>query len=709
MKKKYIIAMIISIVATIVVSYLSIVNKPRPKEFTEPKDAISILKTALPELSSTEAYEDLNLPLKDEENIYSYAGNFSDVSTVIVDLSHEVPTPTFFTLYYKDVGSENYDFLNSVDAVSMANSNQLFFNVPEGDYEEFGISINENDYQIQDIKISSETPVAQIRGIDVNYFQLGIIFLVISMQCLLIARNIEHIKNKVLEKKDKIQESKNIIKKVIFRDFLVMVGTLMATYIACTILKISFSSYMIFAAALLGICICAIIHLILRKRKNFESTFLVLTLCIGIGYAVILPKATIVSLDDQVHYMNAMELSYLGEAPYTGADLKLINTQVTIQEGYQNDIRNINSLNELYEEGALYSVEHYAPSFIKVSYLPSAAGIFIARLLGLSFTSIFVAGRIGNVVAYAFVLYLAMKILEKGKLFLLCFSTVPLILFTASNYSYDGWCLSFLALGMALFLREYRHTEYKLTRRNMLTMLIITGIGCLPKPVYFPIYLMFLFLPKEKFENDKDKRKYYMAVVVAAIIVMLTFMAPFLFEMGTGTGTDGDHRGGEGISSSGQVKFILSNFIGYLDILFRFLKNVYFNPRLAYVYTIPYQAYMPSSQYGLVFATLLLVSFLFDGTSEKLRHVDWKLFLGSIVSFIASIMLVATALYVAFTPVGADSVAGCQWRYMLPVLLPFLLVLQPPITWNSNIKSISTIVTIILVLVCSFATIIAII
>jgi len=43
----------------------------------------------------------------------------------------------------------------------------------------------------------------------------------------------------------------------------------------------------------------------------------------------------------------------------------------------------------------------------------------------------------------------------------------------------------------------------------------------------------------------------------------------------------------------------------------------------------------------------------------------------------ASIILVASALYAAFTPVGADIIAGCQQRYILPVLFPTLYLIAP--------------------------------
>ena len=40
--------------------------------------------------------------------------------------------------------------------------------------------------------------------------------------------------------------------------------------------------------------------------------------------------------------------------------------------------------------------------------------------------------------------------------------------------------------------------------------------------------------------------------------------------------------------------------------------------------------------------------------------------------FLFTVILVATALYVSFTPVGLGTVNGCQSRYLLPLLVPCL-------------------------------------
>ena len=57
-----------------------------------------------------------------------------------------------------------------------------------------------------------------------------------------------------------------------------------------------------------------------------------------------------------------------------------------------------------------------------------------------------------------------------------------------------------------------------------------------------------------------------------------------------------------------------------------------------------------------------------DRGEEKVRmpYVRTSYFFSAAVC----VVLVATALYISFTAVGADYIAGCQPRYLLPLLFP---------------------------------------
>ena len=88
-------------------------------------------------------------------------------------------------------------------------------------------------------------------------------------------------------------------------------------------------------------------------------------------------------------------------------------------------------------------------------------------------------------------------------------------------------------------------------------------------------------------------------------------------------------------------------------------------------------AYMQTPILLCATATLLIVlfcAFADKGEADRFKKAQaYKL--SMVISAFVTIAVVATALYIAFTPVGANSVAGCQWRYIVPVLFPLLYCL----------------------------------
>ena len=63
--------------------------------------------------------------------------------------------------------------------------------------------------------------------------------------------------------------------------------------------------------------------------------------------------------------------------------------------------------------------------------------------------------------------------------------------------------------------------------------------------------------------------------------------------------------------------------------------------------------------------------------------IVWSLFL-----VLATCYLVALALYIAFTGVGSQTVAGVQARYLIPLIIPFAcLLLRFPIYCDEEVKA----------------------
>ena len=62
-----------------------------------------------------------------------------------------------------------------------------------------------------------------------------------------------------------------------------------------------------------------------------------------------------------------------------------------------------------------------------------------------------------------------------------------------------------------------------------------------------------------------------------------------------------------------------------------------------------------------------------DDGYARLQPARWL----TLLTCFAQLVLVATSLYVGFTPVGHETILGCQYRYIFPILIPFCYFLAP--------------------------------
>lgn len=56
-------------------------------------------------------------------------------------------------------------------------------------------------------------------------------------------------------------------------------------------------------------------------------------------------------------------------------------------------------------------------------------------------------------------------------------------------------------------------------------------------------------------------------------------------------------------------------------------------------------------------------------------RIPWWYRIGTVCIYIGAGIICSVSMYVMFTPVGANYVAGCQLRYLLPTFFPVVYVL----------------------------------
>lgn len=408
--------------------------------------------------------------------------------------------------------------------------------------------------------------------------------------------------------------------------------------------------------------------------KKVEIAVLVVILSVGTLYGVSIPSSCGVSWDDEWHYYYPMLLSHVLRPGITEAEMYYMNNfpQTALErKNYDRESQQITyqEIEERYQPEKAALTERTWPRYRNFCYLPAAFGLWLGRLLHLPYHMTFMLGRWFNLLFYAVLVYLAIRKLKSGKMLAAVIALLPFNIFMASSYSYDPWITAWFLYGFCCFFGELQQPEKKMTTVEWLCMIFAFFIGAGPKLLYIPLLLLTLLLPKEKYTSPKQRK--IMFAVLACVFIVACVKLLMLFTVPDAGGIQ-DTRGGEDIDAFGQISYIFSHPWEYTKTLLGFLAD-YVSPKSAVRY-FSYLHYFTNLE-PTVFSSLMVVTLTVVTFTDKGEVDNSVKMLPRIACYVLSfgvLCLVATSMYVAFTAVGSDTIKGCQYRYIAPVMFPVL-------------------------------------
>ena len=261
----------------------------------------------------------------------------------------------------------------------------------------------------------------------------------------------------------------------------------------------------------------------------------------------------------------------------------------------------------------------------------------------------------------------AVAIVPIGKRLLSVMAVLPTMIFTSTVYTYDITVNVCIIIGLCIFIKEVLDAETFFSNKWRIIYFASMIIGCMPKAVYAPLVLNVFFLPKDKFKSSKDEKIFKIVSVLVFLVLMSTFVLPTLLS----SNVEGDTRGGN-TSVTTQMSYVLGQPIAYAIVL---LKNVG-HTFVSYVLKDSFDsfAYCGNVTMPFAFSALLVGTALTDTYSKKReKSLSVKTRIVAMLSILATIVLIWTALYLSFTEVGETRIAGVQARYYLPFLFLFYL------------------------------------
>ncbi|AIQ38143.1 MULTISPECIES: DUF2142 domain-containing protein [Paenibacillus] len=425
----------------------------------------------------------------------------------------------------------------------------------------------------------------------------------------------------------------------------------------------------------------AIIIVVIRLRDNIAKVFVVLSLSIGIIMVFLFPPFD--HLDELEHYYRAYEVS----------EGKFINQTVDGQIGNYipySLISTVDKVRYIHQTGFQYKIvdeafsmklnpdertfyRNYASIYSPVLYIPQALGIIVSRVFNAAPITMLYLGRLFNFLAYISIIYFSLKIVPFKKMLILIIALLPMSLIQASSLSADAVIIASSILFISIILKlTYTKEVSKITTKDICLLVLVGMFMSISKPVYVPLLLLIFIIPYQKFGAKKNYFKKIFLILTCCTLPMIIWNLMSLTNIAVP-----DLRGGESVSPSDQVHFVLTHPFRYIKVIFDTFLNLGSQQFLAMLgKTVTNYGYGLSPV--LIFGFIFLLFFMAIPNRSYLEEERMQVKVSQKIIFMAIIscvlVLTYTALYTGFTPVGGSIINGIQGRYFLPVSPLFFLL-----------------------------------
>ena len=298
-------------------------------------------------------------------------------------------------------------------------------------------------------------------------------------------------------------------------------------------------------------------------------------------------------------------------------------------------------------------------------YIPAAIMIKIGAVFKSSPVWLGWWGRIGSLLAYLCIIFIAIKNIPHFKSILMVIALSPMALYQGASVSYDVLNLAFLFLLFSLVIKYY-YQETPVTLRQVLVFSLVALAHRCSKDGYFMVYFTLFAININKFES---KKVYFLA---GLLLLIASFLPSYLWNsyLGTLYLPGGKFQTDFSFNAALTMKYHLHNPVHAVSLVFQNIFNqgkLWINGsigRFGYSYTL-----LPD--WIILLQLLAYISFVLFEKPAKILSLKFRtMFLGfALVNFFA---LIGAGLFV-ISPVGANFIFGFQGRYFTP-LLPFLFL-----------------------------------
>ncbi|HHJ8741856.1 TPA: DUF2142 domain-containing protein, partial [Streptococcus pyogenes] len=404
--------------------------------------------------------------------------------------------------------------------------------------------------------------------------------------------------------------------------------------------------------------------LIVFLPKKLEVATIIFILVFGTLSAIISPINDIP--DEYVHYSRTV---YISEG-----DINLTNNNKKLRISKDVD-KLIKQSGKTFITSNLKATKHstreYSYPYIKgtnayysFSYIPQALGILVGNALDLPILLTYYFGRLCNLISYAMLAFIAIKLSGSFKQVIAVVTLLPMNIYLAASFNQDGFAIGLVLVTIGLFINLLSSKDKSNYNTKFFLYLVLCGLLVLSKFTYFLLVCLPLFIPNEKFGKNT---KLVILKKLGGLLLIFLFAAMWFRLYGqVKTPYVADFL--KEVNVSQQVKNMLESPIVYSSIIIRHMVINLINMNNIFQFG--------ALSYGITNLFPLYVCFFFFVYISNASKITINIVEKMGIIFVISAIIGATvlAMYLTWTPVGSSTVLGVQSRYLIGII-PLVLLL----------------------------------
>ncbi len=401
------------------------------------------------------------------------------------------------------------------------------------------------------------------------------------------------------------------------------------------------------------------------KDRGVVSYALPVTLLAGFMMLVLLAPGS--APDEKFHYYSSLKLS----------NVLLFRSNINEMEcEYEFTLEEMRNANDSFvmqkeglfrrgsfDNGTMEVPDAASPYRNFISHLAPAIGMSIGRLLRLNFISVYFLARLFNLIQYALLAYLAVRLVPVNKELMLMIALMPMPLQQCTGTSYDS-VLNGLSMVFIAYVLKIINSRKRPAVKELVICLILLILLAPVKIVYILLAIMLLAI-------SKDYLIKALPVFIVAGVVL--FMIKGDDIMAIASGSYGEEWWTGGLEAH-NIAFLYQFPLRYIKAIIyslemdgiTYIKDAAGIGLCAASVTIP----------DMFAIGYLLVMFLCAlSVREYIVPERWQRVMILITS-VMGIMAIFTVFLFGCTVYGRPRIMGAQGRYFLPFLIPAIYCLK---------------------------------